>query len=133
MYDFKEFFEENKSYCLAFIVVFVLGISAVWLLCDHYRNEPIYNNTDQSMADLEKRINSVESRVNILSKRITHAEKTVSGIADRVKSSTEYAHQIAAGIDGIEKRIDDAIQRSGRIQNLITDIENANKQREKNP
>ena len=79
------------------------------------------------MAELEKRINSVESRLNNLSERITNAEKTVSGITERVNASTGYAHQIADGIDGIEKRIDDAIQRSGRIQNLITDIEAKNK------
>ena len=124
MYDF---YEKNKSACIAFIVVAVVCLCGAWLVHDYFRNEPIYNDTSSAMADLEKRIDGIESRVNSLSNRIADAEKTVSGIAERIDHSAELAGEVTAGIDGIEKRIGEAVQRSGRIQNIIADIERQNK------
>lgn len=124
MYDF---YEKNKSACISFIVVAVVCLCGAWLVHDYFRNEPIYNDTSNTMADLEKRIDSIESRVNSLSNRIADAEKTVSGISATINAGAGNAVTIKDGIDGIEKRIGEVVQRSGRIQNIIADIERQNK------
>ena len=123
MYDF---YKENADSVNAFIVVIILCICGVWFTLDYHRNEPVYNNTDNTMEQLESRVSDIERRVNRMSERIAAAEKTVTGIAERVNASAGYAHQIADGIGGVETRIDAAVQRCGRIQNLITEIERTN-------
>lgn len=122
----ENFYEENKSYCIAFIVVVILCLSGAWLVCDNFRNEPIYNNTDSTMADLEARINTLESRIGTMQKRIDDTQKTVSGIAVGITRSTGYAIEINEGLGRTEERLESAIQRSERIKNLITEIENGN-------
>ena len=124
MYDF---YEKNKSACISFIVVAVVCLCGAWLVHDYFRNEPIYNDTSSAMADLEKRIDGIESRVNSLSNRIADAEKTVNGISATINAGAGNAVTIKDGIDGIEKRIGEVVQRSGRIQNIIADIESQNK------
>ena len=37
------------------------------------------------------------------------------------------AKEVATGIDGLQDRLDDAVQRSGRIANIIADIEAKNR------
>ena len=124
MYDF---YEKNKSACVSFIVVAVVCLCGAWLVHDYFRNKPIYNDTNNTMADIEKRIDGIEQRVNRISERLANAEKTVSGIAERIDHSAELAGEVTAGIDGIERRFGEIVQRSGRIQNLIADIERQNK------
>ena len=117
------FYQENKSYCIAFAVIVVLCLAGAWLVHDHFRNEPVYHDTDNTMADIEERVRRIESRVDSLSARLDKAEKTATDLGGRIESSTNLAKEVGAGIDGVEKRIDSAIQRSGRIENLIADIE----------
>ncbi len=121
------FYEENKDYIRAFIVVFVLCLAGVWLVRDYHRNEPVYNNTDKSMADVDQRIESIEQRIDSLQKRVDKAEKTVSGTIVTIRDSRENAVTVADGITDAEKRLDSIIQRQGRIENIISDIETANK------
>ncbi|MBO6101201.1 MAG: DNA repair protein RecN, partial [Spirochaetaceae bacterium] len=83
-------------------------------------------NTDATVAELEDRIQSLESRIATMQKRLDETEKTVNGIAVGITRSTGYAIEIAEGIEGAEKRLDAAVERSGRIQSLIDEIENAN-------
>ena len=126
-----EFYQQNRSYCISFIVLTILCLAGVWLVCDYYRNEPIYSDTDTTMADLEERVGRIESRVDSLSARLDKAEKTATDLGGRIESSTSLAKEVGAGIDGVEKRIDSAIQRSGRIANIIDEIERANRPGEK--
>ena len=120
------FYEKNRNAVIAFIVVVVLCLSGAWLVCDHYRNEPIYNNTDSTMADIEARIDTLESRIGTMQKRLDDTQKTISGIAVGITRSTGYAIEINEGLGRAEERLESAIQRSERIKNLITEIENRN-------
>ena len=124
--EIKEFYEENKSYTIAFIVLAIVCLAGVWLVHDHTSNEPVYNDTDRTMDKLEKRLDNIESRVTIMQGRLDETQKTVTGISKRVERSRENAQTVAAGIGTAETRLDEAIQRSGRIQNLIDEIERAN-------
>lgn len=109
------------------VIGIVIVLVVIW--CVMSRTDPgkTDNDISGSMAELENRIDSLESRVTSLSKRIDHAEKTLTGISDRIDASQEYAGQIATGIDSLQNRIDHAVQRGGRIQNILEDIERQNR------
>ena len=126
MYDFKGFYEQNRDYCRAFIIVAIICITGIWLCYDYHRNEPIYNNTDGTMDDIEKRVDSIESGLDNLSGRITKTQKTIGRAYVTVNEGKRNAESIAEGVGRIEDKLDSAIQRSGRIANLIADIERAN-------
>lgn len=127
MQDFKDFYQQNRDFIDAFIIVIILCVAGAWLYHDINRNEPIYNDTDATMADIDKRIQGIESRLDTMSARLEQTQKTISGVAERVDRSTENAQAIAGGLQSAETRLDDAIQRSGRIENLISEIERTNK------
>ena len=131
--EIKEFYEENKSYTIAFIVLAIVCLAGVWLVHDYTRNEPDYNNTDRTVDELEKRLDNIESRVTIMQGRLDETQKTVTGISKRVERSRENAQTVATGIGTAETRLDEAIQRSGRIQNLIDEIERANQKGKVHP
>lgn len=131
--EIKEFYEENKSYTIAFIVLAIVCLAGVWLVHDHTRNEPVYNNTDRTVDELEKRLDNIESRVTIMQGRLDETQKTVTGISERVERGRKNAQTVAAGIGTAETRLDEAIQRSGRIQNLIDEIERANQKGKVHP
>ena len=61
-----------------------------------------------------------------MQKRLDESQKTLNGISERVEHNTNLANEIAGGIGSAEKRLDDALQRSGRIENLIQDIKRTN-------
>lgn len=127
------FYEENKSYCLAFAVVMVLCITGIWLVHDYHRNRPIYESTDSTMADINKRIESIEQRIDRIQERNSAIEKTVERTIITIRDGRENAVTVADGIDRAEERLDAIIQRQGRIENILADIETANRQGTKNP
>ena len=131
--EIKEFYEENKSYTIAFIVLAIVCLAGVWLVHDYTRNEPVYNNTDRTVDELEKRLDNIESRVTIMQGRLDETQKTVTGISERVERGRKNAETVATGIGTAETRLDEAIQRSGRIQNLIDEIERANQKGKVHP
>lgn len=133
MYEDSNFLRENKSFCIAFVIVVLIGIVAVWLLLDAERNRPVYDSTDRTVEQLEKRVGDLESRLDSVSARLEKAQQTVSGISATVTAGRENAVTVADGISGVEKRLDECVQRSGRIANLIADIESANRQRTEGP
>ena len=113
---------------------FLVGILVIGIVCviarlchDLARNREVYHNTDSNLADVEKRIDRIESRLTDLQGRIEQSEKTISGIAEGIGKSTSLAETVANGIQGTEDRIDQAIQRSGRIANIIAEVERTNK------
>ena len=122
MYDYKD---DNKVIVGIIVIGFV--ILTAWICHDIGRNKPVYNDTNNTMERIENRINSIEQRVNSMSDRLAETQKTVNAIGGRIESSGKLAGEIADGIGSAETRLDDAIQRSGRIQNLISDIEAANR------
>lgn len=113
---------ENRNYIVTLIVLAVT-LLIVWLCHDLARNKPVYNDTDGTVADLNKRIESIEQRIDRIQERNSAIEKTVSGISATVTAGRENAVTVADGIDRAEERLDAIIQRQGRIENLINEIE----------
>ena len=128
MYEYKD---DNK-FAIGIIVIGFVLLTA-WLCYDHARNKPTYNNTDSTMADIDKRLQSIEQRIDRIQERNSAIEKAVSGTVITIRDSRENAVTVADGIGRADERLDGLIQRSGRIQNIIADIENANRQGKKNP
>ena len=118
--------KDDNKFLVGILVIGIVCIIA-WLCHDLARNREVYHNTDSNLADVEKRIDRIESRLTDLQGRIEQSEKTISGIAEGIGKSTSLAETVASGIQGTEDRIDHAIQRSGRIANIIAEIERANK------
>ena len=123
------FYEENKDYVHAFIVVVVVCLVGIWLVRDYYRNEPVYKDTDNAMADVNKRIENLEQRINRIQERNSAIEKAVNGISATVTAGRENAVTVADGIERADERLDGIIQRQGRIENIINEIERSNRQR----
>ena len=120
----KDFIAENRVVLLVCIVLLLL---ICWLHHDANRNAKDYNNTDNTVAELNQRIDALESRLAGMSERIEQTQKTVNGIAVRVSTSTGYAIEINEGIGVAETRLNTAIQRSERIKGIIQDIERTSK------
>ena len=117
---------DRRPYYVGIAVIIVLALFS-WLHYDTNRNKPVYTDTNGTMERLENRISGIEQRLDTMSKRFDQAEKTINDIGGRINTSTVIAKEVATGIDGLQNRLDDAVQRSGRIKNIITDIEAKNK------
>ena len=130
MEKINEFLAENR---FAILIGLCLLLLICWLHHDASRNKPIYNDTDKSVERIEERMSAIESRIDTMSDRLEKAEKTVSGTIVTIRDSRENAITVADGISGTESRLDNAVKRSERIQNLISDIETANNKGKKNP
>ena len=120
----KEFIAENR---LALLLGLLLLILICWLHADNHRNDGIHQDTDSTVADIDKRIQSIEGRLDSMQTRLDENQKAVSRIAEGIGRSREKAEIVAGGIDQAEGRLDDAIKRSERIEDLIRDIEKANR------
>jgi len=121
----KEFIIENR---LVIFVGILLLLLIGWLHHDNHRNDGIRDNTDSTVADLEKRIESVESRLGTMQERIEQNKKTIESVGRGISTSTGLTYEIIEGTGRAEKRLESAIGRSERIQEIIADIENANRQ-----
>ena len=130
MEKIKEFIAENR---LAILIGFCLLLLICWLHHDANRNKPVYNDTDKSVERIEERMSAVESRLDKMSDRLTETQKTVERVGIGISRSTGYAIEIDEGIGRTESRLDEAVQRSERIQNIIADIEKSDRGRTKNP
>ena len=120
----NEFLAENR---ITFLVGILLLVLVCWLHKDNRRNDGVYNDTNNAVADLERRIDRIEQRVDSVSARLDQAEKTNTELGGRIESSTAIAKEVATGVDGLQDRLDSAVQRSGRIANIIADIEAKNR------
>ena len=126
----NEFLAENR---ITFLVGILLLVLVCWLHKDNRRNDGVYNDTNSTVERIEERMSNIEQRIDTMSDRLEKAEKTVSGTIVTIRDSRENAVTVADGISGTEARLNDAVQRSGRIQNIIADIETANHKGKKNP
>ena len=120
----NEFLAENR---ITFLVGILLLVLVCWLHKDNRRNEPVYEDTNATVGRIEERMSAIEQRVDSMSNRLEKAEKTVSGTIVTIRDSRENAVTVASGIEGAEKRLDALIQRQGKIENIIRDIEAANR------
>lgn len=125
--EIKGFYDENKSYCIVFFIFLAVCIAGLWIVYDAHRNDPVYNNTDATVEQLEKRIDAVESGLDRVQKRNDEAKKTVESAGRGISTSTGLAVEINEGTGRAEKRLDSAIERSVRIERIIREIENSNK------
>ena len=116
----------SRPYYVGILIVLVLFVFA-WICYDHHRNKPIYESTDSTMADIDKRMQNIEGKLDSMSHRLDENQKAVNRIAEGIGRSREKAEIVAGGIDQAEGRLDSAIQRSQRIEDLIREIEKANK------
>lgn len=123
-------YEKKNDYIIVFVVLVVV-IVAGWLYADHHRNDGIRDNTDSTVADIDKRIKSIEGRLDSMQTRLDENQKAVSRIAEGIGRSREKAEIVAGGLVEAEGRLDSAIARSQRIEDLIAEIERANQQRTK--
>ena len=124
MEQIKSFIAENR---LALFIGILLLILICWLHADNHRNDGIRDNTDSTVADLEKRIQSAEQRIDGMSKRIEQNQKTIESVERGISTSTGLAIEIEEGTGRAEDRLDSAISRTERIKGIIADIEKANR------
>ena len=124
MEQIKNFIAENR---LALFIGILLLVLICWLHADQHRNDGIHHDTDSTMADIDKRVQSIEGRLDSMQTRLDENQKAVSRIAEGIGRSREKAEIVAGGIDQAEGRLDSAIQRSERIEDLIREIEKANR------
>lgn len=113
-----EFLKEN------WVVIFVIVVACfcAWIRYDARRNDRIYNDTESTITELGSRIDSAGERIDSATERVTEAEKTVSTATERITAGAELATEIADGVTECERRLDSAIQRNGRIKNIIEEI-----------
>lgn len=123
----NEYYKEDKTPFLWCIIILGLVCCIAWFCHDIGRNKPIYESTDGTMADIDKRMQNIEGRLDSMSHRLDENQKAVNRIAEGIGRSREKAEAIAGGIDQAEGRLDDAISRSQRIEDIIAEIERANK------
>ena len=121
------FWEENKDYILSFGVVLIMCLVGAWFVHDRTRNEAIYHNTDRGVERLEKRLDDIGQRIDSLQERVIQNQKTVERIGETVTAGRENAVAVENGLGEAERRLNNAIQASGRIQNRIAEFERTNK------
>ena len=113
-----DFIKEN------WVVFFIIVVACfcAWIRYDARRNDELYNDTESTITELGSRIDSAGKRIDSATERVTEAEKTVSTATERVTAGKKLATEIADGVTECERRLDSAIQRNGRIKNIIEEI-----------
>lgn len=127
MDEFNEFYQENRSCTIGFIILTIICFVGVWLVYDYSRNNPVYQDTDGSMERIENKLSDIEQRIDSLQRSVAENQKTVQRISDTVNAGRENAETVAGGLTEAERRLDNAMQASGRIANIIADVERTNK------
>lgn len=131
VHEIKEFCEDNKVFCTFIGILFVLClVCECWLLYGAFTGGTGgHINTGGTVERLETGIDGARERSERITESVSNAETSVNGAAEAVRDGTIAAGKIAAGVDECEKRIDDIKQGFGRIENIIRDVETANRAR----
>ena len=124
-----EFYKDNKQYCICFAVIVLCCLVGAWLVYDEARNERIQVNTDHTMADINQRMDNAAERIGSAAAAITKTEEAVGAAAAGIAESERAAADIAGGIKQCQDILDGCIQRAGRIENILADIEAGDRQR----
>ena len=122
-----EFYQDNKAYCISLFITFFVCAIGIWLVYDHGRNEQIQDDTDSTVGVIDQRIENAAGRLDQAAGNITEAEQAIQGAAGSLERGTAAAAEITGGINECQAIIERCVQRSGRIQNIINDIEAANR------
>ena len=77
MEQIKSFIAENR---LALFIGILLLILICWLHADNHRNDGIHQDTDSTVADIDKRIQSIEGRLDSAIKRSERIEDLIREI-----------------------------------------------------
>lgn len=126
MYDFVK---ENKLYCVFAVAIMLLCLAGAWLVYDAGRNEHIQVDTDHTMEDINQRMDNAAERIGSAAAAITKTEEAVGAAAAGIAESERAAADIAGGIKQCQDILDGCIQRAGRIENILADIEAGDRQR----
>lgn len=118
MEKINDFLQKNKLFFVVLVVIFV----CVWLYRDSHRNDRIHNDTESTVNAIGERINSAGERVNSAKESVSEAQEAVSTATERVTAGAELATEIADAVTECERRADEALQRNGRIKNIIAEI-----------
>lgn len=124
-----DFYRENKDYCIPYIIVAIVCLVCLWLVHDDARNERIQNDTDSTLVNINQGITDAEGRINTAADSVTKAEASIGSAAAGIKNSERAAGEIASGIAECQDIVDRCVQRAGRIENLIADIEAGDRKR----
>ena len=133
--EIKEFINDNKVFSVFVIVLFIMCIiGECWILSriiggSGTGNENGHLDTGVTVERIETGIESARDRVERAGSNVEDIETSVNGAAAAVRDGKIAAGKIAAGVDECEKRIDDIKQGFGRIENIIRDVETANRAR----
>lgn len=131
--EIKEFINDNKIFSIFVVGLFILCvIGECWILSriiSGTGNENGHLDTGVTMERLETGIESARDRVERIGSDVENIETSVNGAAAAIRESEAAAGKITDGIADCEKRVDSLKQGFGRIENLVADIETANRAR----
>ena len=127
--EIHDFIRENTAYCIAFLVLAAVCLTGAWLGADYERNTELHDGTDGALERVESGIESAGELIAGSQRRVEEAAETVSAAAERVERSAAAAQEITGGIEACERKLDECVQRSGRIKNILHDIEAEHRQR----
>ena len=133
--EIKEFINDNKVFS-----VFVVGLFILCVICECWilsriiggsgtGNENGHLNTSNTMERLETGIEGARDRVELVGSDVENIETSVNGAAAAIREGKAAAGEITDGIAECEKRVDSLKQGFGRIENIIRDVETANRAR----
>ncbi|MBQ9698242.1 MAG: hypothetical protein IJV46_06865 [Acidaminococcaceae bacterium] len=126
MYDYNK--EDMRYYIIATIIL--LGcLACIWLVHDTGRNHRIQNDTDSAVAAVDGGIDQTKERIESAAGSLSQVEQTVHGAATGIAKSERAAAEIGNGIAECETLIDSCVQRAGRIENILADIEASDRKR----
>ena len=126
MYDF---YRDNKAYCICVIITLLVCLAGAWLVYDAGRNERIQSDTDSTLVNIDHGITNAAERIDTAAGSVAKAETAIGSAAAGIAKSERAAGEISAGIAECQELVDRCVQRAGRIQNIIADVEAINRQR----
>lgn len=130
MHEIKEFCRDNKAFCTFIGILFVLClVCECWLLYGAFRGDVGHLNTGGTVERIETGIDGARDRIERAGSDVEDIETSVNGAAAAIREGEAAAGEITDGIAECEKRVDSIKQGFGRIENLVADIETANRAR----
>ena len=124
-----EFYKDSKAHCIFVVAAMLCCLVCAWLVYDARRNERLQDGTDSVLVNIDQGITNAEERIDAAAGSVAKAEAAIGSAAAGITNSEKAAGDIAAGITECQGIIDRCVQRAGRIENIIADIEAINRKR----
>ena len=118
-----DYYKENTRYCIIAAVAVLCCMAAIWLVHDFRRNNGIQADTDRAVDAVDSRVDRAKERINEAAGSVQQAEAAVGAAAAGIARSEKAAADITEGINSCQSILDSCIQRAGRIENILADIE----------